>query len=110
MKQLMKKPSEEEEKINQAKAQWKKLRSQKKMIRMMSFFGSEKIKQLKTTRDKMINKDNVEQSEPFGISLIIPSESEWNMWWNNFTVVFFVIYIVLTPLLISGNNMISKSD
>jgi hypothetical protein len=32
------------------------------------------------------------------------------MWWNNFTVVFFVIYIVLTPILISKSVMMSKSD
>ena len=76
----------------------------------MSFFGTEKIKQLKTDRDQKQNKDKVVQSDSSGFSLIIPSESEWNMWWNNFTVVFFVIYIVLTPVLISRNDMISKSD
>ena len=53
----MKRPSEEEEKINEAKEKWNKLRKQKKMIRMMSFFGTEKIKEMKTARDNKFGKD-----------------------------------------------------
>jgi hypothetical protein len=53
----LKRPSDEEILINEAKERWNKLRKQKKMIRMMSFFGTEKIKEMKKTRDNKFNKD-----------------------------------------------------
>lgn len=50
-------------------------------------------------RGEVIN--NVEEEEDYGSRFIISPNNYWNMQWNNLTQVIFVIYIIITPVIIA---------
>ena len=67
---------------------------------MMSNMGGSKVLEMKERSNK---KDpETPDNEPSWTSkLIIPPNNFWNMQWNNFITLIFIIYIFIAPIFIS---------
>mmetsp|Transcript_26688 Transcript_26688/g.40710 ORF Transcript_26688/g.40710 Transcript_26688/m.40710 type:complete len:139 (+) Transcript_26688:322-738(+) len=71
---------------------------------MMGQMGGEKVLQLKERRK--VSDDEPSNHQQQISKFIINPNNYWNMWWNNFTQLVFIIWIFLTPNLISRDRIL----
>jgi hypothetical protein len=104
---MMSMKSDEEKKISQARFYWSIIKRKIKVIRMMKTIGTEMIKDMSTRNN---NRDGKQKDVPKTPSkLIIGPNNFYNMWWNNFSQVIFLVYIMLMPLIICMSSKLSKT-
>ena len=106
LKKIISLKSDEEKKISQARFYWAIIKRKIKVIRMMKTIGTDVIKDMSTRNN---NRDGKQKENPKTPSrLIIGPNNFYNMWWNNFSQVVFLVYIMLMPLIICMSSELSE--
>lgn len=112
LKKLMNSSCEEMIKINAAKKRWALLRKKKKIIIQIANIGGGDVQKLiqKTQFIKEDHNKSKEEKYNWQQKLIIPPNNFWNMHWNNFVVLLFILYMIILPLYICFDKIISEDN
>ena len=103
--------SEEEIKVQKARDHWKIMSKKVRVLAVMSRIGEERYLELlkKKKNNLLIKKETEKVDDEWMSKMIISPNNYWNMQWNNFTQVIFVLYIFLTPMFVSESITMSST-